>query len=265
MAGQAEVIAGVRTVKSADRALLLLEYLISSREPRTLKEVTETLAIPRASAYALLVTLQRRGWVEVHENRYSPGLRSLQAAVAAIDLDPTVRRTEQVRFALNSELQETVHLARLDSSEVVYIQSLTAPNRHSALIRLGRRLQAHTCALGKALLATRPWAEVSQLLPETLNAVTSHTITDREVLRQELETTAARGYAEEVEENTLGVTCFAVAVPVVTTPTYAISCSMPLDGLAQGHKNLVRDRLLQAAQRLASDIADYRDFRTHAG
>ena len=258
MADQGEEVSGVRTVKSADRALALLEYLISSRDPRTLKEVTEALAIPRASAYALLVTMERRGWVEATENRYSPGLRSLQAAVSAIDLDPTVRRTEQVRYALNSELRETVHLARLDKSEVVYIQSLTAPNRHSALLRLGRRLPAHACSLGKVLLAARPWSDVSAILPKVLTAVTTHTITDRDVLRLELEKTAARGYAEETEENTLGLTCYAVAVPAVTTPSYAISCSMPPDGLTAEHKYLVRDRLLQAAQRLASDIGDYR-------
>nr|WP_279432358.1 IclR family transcriptional regulator [Aeromicrobium phragmitis] len=254
----------MRTVKSADRALQLLEYLIQSPAPRTLKEVTEALQIPRASTYALLVTLQRRGWVEVNDNRFSLGLRSLQAAVTAIDLDPTVRRTEPLRQALNSDLKETVHLARLDGADVVYIQSLTAPDRPSALTRPGRRLPAHACALGKALLATRDWNEVNAVLPDVLTPVTSRTITSRARLREELEQVARHGYAMEVEENTLGLTCYAIAVPALPRPSYAISCSMPLDALAQEHRDLVRDRLLQAAQRLEAEIEPHRTFTAPA-
>lgn len=245
---------GVRTVKSADRTVALLETLIQSRTPLTLREVTQAMDIPRASAYALLVTLQRSGWVDANDNRFSPGLRLLEAAVAAIDLDPVVRRTEAVRHELNSELQETVHLARLDGEDVVYIQSLTAPNRHSVLTRPGRRLGAHACALGKALLAERPWEEVEQMLPESLGRVTEHTITTHDKLRAELKKTAEAGYATDVEENTLGVTCYAIAVPTATAPEYAISCSVPLDDASDDHIRLVRDRLLQASQHLRRDV-----------
>ncbi|WP_185973163.1 IclR family transcriptional regulator [Aeromicrobium piscarium] len=264
MSDETAAISGVRTVKSADRALQLLEYLIQSPEPRTLKEVTEALQIPRASTYALLVTLQRRGWVDANDNRFSLGLRSLQAAVTAIDLDPTVRRTEQVRQRLNADLKETVHLARLDGADVVYIQSFTAPDRPSALTRPGRRLPAYACALGKALLATREWDEVDAALPQELAPVTSRTITSRPQLRSELEQIARDGYAKEVEENTLGLTCYAIAVPATPRPSYAISCSMPLDALEQEHHALVRDRLLQAAQRLAADVDPHPSYRAPA-
>ncbi|SCL24921.1 IclR family transcriptional regulator [Micromonospora inyonensis] len=244
---------GVRTVKSADRALAVLEYLIESREPRTLRDVTRDLAIPRASAYALLLTLQRRGWVDVDDSRFTLGLRSLQAAVAAIDLDPTVRRTESIRHELNAELGETIHLGRLDGAEIVYVQTLTAPNRMSALTRPGRRLPAHASALGKALFAARPWRLVSEVLPKKLEMITPHTVTTRTELKKQLETTAKVGYSTEIEENTLGIMCYAIAVPADPYPSYAISCSVPLTNLDEEHRATVRNRLLQAANQLASN------------
>ncbi|MEU4234522.1 IclR family transcriptional regulator C-terminal domain-containing protein [Nonomuraea sp. NPDC026600] len=45
--------------------------------------------------------------------------------------------------------------------------------------RPGRRLPSRATGLGKAILAGRPWEEVDALLPETLEARTVHTFTDR--------------------------------------------------------------------------------------
>lgn len=242
---------GVRTVKSADRTLALLEYLIQASEPRTLREVSEDLQLPRASAYALLLTLQRRGWVESVSNRYTLGLRTLEAAIAAIDLDPVVRHTERVRYSLIGELGETIHLARLDGCDVVYLQSLIAPDRPNVLTRPGRRLPAYASALGKAIFAYWDWADVTARLPATFDRLTAHTVPDIGALRSQVVEAKLAGYSCEREENTPGVVCYAVAVPSQKRPEYAISCSIPSRHISPALEETVRDRLLQAAAELS--------------
>lgn len=244
---------GVRTVKSADRTLALLEYLIQAQEPRTLREVSEDLGLPKASAYALLLTLQRRGWVEAVANRFTLGLRTLEAAIATIDLDPVVRQTERVRYSLISELGETIHLARLDGGEVVYLQSLVAPDRPAILTRPGRRLPAYASALGKAIFAARPWETVLPVLPDSFERITPHTVADIEALHEQVTTAAEVGYSYECEENSPGITCYAIAVPHDDVPDYAISCSIPSKHLSPALEEAVKSRLLRAATELGAE------------
>lgn len=54
------------------------------------------------------------------------------------------------------------------------------------------------------------------MLPETLPALTEHTITDREKLIEELHAVREQGIAVDREENTLGLRCFGVAIPYRT-------------------------------------------------
>jgi DNA-binding IclR family transcriptional regulator len=244
--------AGVRTVKSADRTLALLEYLMGAAEPKSLRNVSEDLGIPRASAYALLVTLQRRGWVDSTGNRFRLGLSSLRAAASVIELDDTVRATQQVRNHLATQLSETVHLARIDGCDVVYLQTFVSPHSLSVVTKPGRRLPASATALGKALLAHRPWEEVNEMLPKRLESLTNHTITTRTALKEELILTAQRGYAIEHEENTIGLRCFAVAVPLADPPLYAISVSVPTPRVNPRHEAAIISALMEASASLGS-------------
>src|SRR6478752_7517445 len=91
--------------------------------------------------------------------------------------------------------------------------------------RVGRRLPAHSTSLGKALLSTYTDEQVRKMLPETLPALTEHTLTDREKLIEELHAVREQGYAVDREENTLGLRCFGVAIPYRTPARDAISCS----------------------------------------
>ncbi|WP_114906518.1 IclR family transcriptional regulator [Ornithinimicrobium murale] len=244
---------GVRTVKSADRTLALLEYLMSVREPMTLRSVSEDLGIPRASAYALLVTLQRRGWVDSAGSRFRLGLSALRAAASVIDLDDTVRATEGIRNELAAQLSETVHLARLDGTDVVYLQSFISPHSLSVVTRPGRRLPAWTTALGKALLADRPWAEVDQLLPKRLEGITQHSVTTRAALRRDLAEAAEAGYAQDDEENTIGLRCYAISVPLVDPPLYAISVSVPTPRVTSKNEKQIIQALRSARATLSTN------------
>jgi DNA-binding IclR family transcriptional regulator len=241
---------GVTPVKSADRTVQILEYLSSATTARTLRNVSDDLKIPRASAYALLMTLEKRNWVESTDGRYRLGIRSLRASAHFVETDETVNATAAVLDELSQRFDETIHLARLDGDEIVYI--VTRPSSHAVaiVIRPGRRLPATVTGLGKALLAARPWPEVEALVPKLAPALTPHTITSHAALREELEATRARGYALDEQESALGVRCVAVTVDLETPPLYAISCSMPTVRVTAALHAEVIDGLLEAKRRL---------------
>ncbi|TMR97118.1 IclR family transcriptional regulator [Nonomuraea basaltis] len=242
-----EVGGGVRSVKSAERTIAVLEYLSSAAQARTLREVSADLGFPRASGYALLTTLVSTGWVETDgASRYRIGIRALRAGAAYVERDDVVQRAQPMMNELNIELGETVHLARLDGAEVVYLA--TNISRHSLAVvsRPGRRLPSWATGLGKAILAGRPWEEVDELLPEILEPRTIHTITDRATLRAELEEIRRRGHAVDEQESTLGLRCFAVALDFGSAPNEALSCSIPVVRLSPEREEEIVAALLQA-------------------
>jgi DNA-binding IclR family transcriptional regulator len=237
-------------VKSAYRTIDLLEALAEASGPLTLTQLQHRLAIPKSSLHGLLTTLTARGWVEETPGGYGIGLRALRTGAAYLDRDPVVRAAGPVLMALQRQLDETIHLARLDGPNVVYLASRESPHHLRVTSRIGHRLPAHATALGLALLATRSREEVEALLPDTLTALTPGTVTDRDELDAELTQTRERGWANESGQNTPGLCCFAVAIPSTHPANYALSCSIPIARLTPEHQRAVVAALTEGADEL---------------
>lgn len=241
---------GVRPVKSAERTLKVLELLSEAHGSLGLREISERLDLPRASAHALLVTLVKHGWVDHDRGEYRLGIRCLRTSAAFVEADPVVKQAERLVSELNAELSETIHLACLDGSDVVYLLTSPTPHALASVSRPGRRMPGWVTALGKAVLAERPWAEVEPLLPQQITPLTAKTLTTREALRADLEATLERGYAIDDEESSVGLKCFAVAIGLDLPITHALSCPVPMARLDDGQEQQIIGRLLEVKREL---------------
>ncbi|MFJ2189147.1 IclR family transcriptional regulator [Kitasatospora sp. NPDC087861] len=239
-------------VKSAVRTVKLLEYFAGHAGLHSLADVQEALGYPKSSLYMLLRTLVDLGWVETDltGTRYGIGVRALLVGTSYIDGDEVVAATRPALDRLADETSETIHLARLDGTDVVYLATRASQHYLRPFTRVGRRLPAHSTALGKALLATHTDEEVERLLPERLEPLTEHSHTSRAALLDDLRAIRERGYATDREENTAGLCCFGVPVPNRTPARDAVSCSVPVARLTPGREQMIRDALLTAQERL---------------
>lgn len=246
-------------VKSADRTVELLEVLSASDRRLTLTELHRELSYPKSSLYMLLQTLVARGWVEVDSDRgtYGIGVRALLVGTSYLDHDPVVRAAIRVMEQVRQNINETVHLARLDGADVVYLASRESEHHLRVVSRVGRRLPAHSTSLGKAVLSTRTPEEVDQILPDVLNPLTPNTVTDRAALHEQLAGFRNVGYAHEREENTPGLGCFAVALPYRNPVLDAMSCSVPLGRLDPEHERQVIAALLDAARTITELLRQF--------
>ena len=115
---------------------------------------------------------------------------------------------------LVDELGESANLAMLDGDEIVYIAQ--AQSRHSMRMftEVGRRVEPHCTAVGKAIMATMPIDEVREILKRSgMPRHTDTTITDPEEFIGQLAFSAEHGYAVDEGEQETGVRCVAVAIP----------------------------------------------------
>jgi DNA-binding IclR family transcriptional regulator len=245
-------VPGAGPVKSALRTVELLEYFAGHRGLHSLAELQQNLGYPKSSLYMLLRTLTDLGWVETDSTGtlYGIGLRALLVGTSYIDGDHIVRAARETLDWLAETTTETVHLARLDGTDVVYLTTRESQHYLRPMSRVGRRLPAHTTSLGKALLAERTDQQVREMLPEHLGALTAHTLVDHDALARDLAGTRQRGYAVDHEENVLGVRCFGAAVRYQRPARDAISCSVPVARLTPGREEQLVTAVLTARDRL---------------
>jgi DNA-binding IclR family transcriptional regulator len=243
-------------VKSARRAIELLEAFGSNHAWTSLTDLHASTGFPRSSLHGLLRTLRDLGWIEADEagTRFRLGVRALICGTAYLDRDPVMPYATDALERVREQTGLTAHYARLCGAEIVYLE--TRESRHSAHLvsRVGRTLPAHATSLGKALLAELSDAELTELLPATLPALTDSTITDRETLRAELAATRERGYATEREQGTPGVACAAAVVPYRIPATDAMSCSMPASKATDDELGQVGTLLHEVTQDLSQRL-----------
>ncbi|WP_330288657.1 IclR family transcriptional regulator [Streptomyces sp. NBC_00576] len=229
---------GVRSVKSAARTVALLELLAARGEqPSRLDELAEELGVPRSSMYQLLQTLVDCGWVrsDATGSLYGIGIRALLTGTGYLDGDRRIRAVRPYLDEASDALGETIHLARIDGPDVVYLATRESHEYLRTISRVGRRVPAHAGALGKALLAERLDTELP--LPEgELAALTENTHTTRAALHADLAEVRERGYSVDREETVAGLAGFGFALRYDTPATDAISCSVPVARLTPEHE-----------------------------
>lgn len=221
----------IRLVKSAERALAILEVLGAARGPVTVTELHKQTGYPRSSLHQLVHTMIAMNWIEstMDGALLGVGSRALLVGTAYLDRDPALGLATRTLELIRETTGYTTHYARLVGPSVIYLATREAHAPHHVTSRVGRELPAHATSLGKALLAELTTAEVSYELPaEPLPQLTPHTVSTHAALFAEMERTRERGYSVEREENTIGLGCIGVAVPYRIPATDAISCSIPI-------------------------------------
>ena len=221
---------GAGAVKSADRLMTLFEHLADVGEAPFVA-ITAALSIPNSSAYQLLQTACRRGFVDFDETTrcYRLGLRIWEVAQSFggnADLPGTA---QPLMDALSQETGETVQLAGLDGVENVYLAIAESSQPMKLVSTVGARLPAHTTGVGKVLLAGLSDDELAERFRGlVLERFTRNTLGSLPELLSEVRRIRKQGFGEDNEEYVVGCRC--IAMPVHRTdgrPLAAISVSIP--------------------------------------
>lgn len=243
-------------VKSARRAVELLEAFGAHHAWLSLTDLHHHTGIPRSSLHGLLRTLRDVGWIESDEagTRFRLGVQALICGTAYLDRDPVMPYATDALERLRDQVGYTCHFARINGPDIVYLQTRESRTSAHLVSRVGRTLPAHATALGKALLAELADDELTAVLPQQLSALTEQTITDREALRSELAIVRERGYAGERGQSSADVACVAAVVPYRIPGTDAMSCSIPAEKGTDSELERVGTLLREVAQDLSRQL-----------
>ncbi|MFD6822011.1 IclR family transcriptional regulator [Streptomyces sp. NPDC060085] len=208
---------------SVDKAFsLLIAFGDRGSSGLGVSELARRAELSKSTAYRVLGMLERNGVVERVGTDYRLGERLYQLGRAVYA--PAQEGVRDFLLPYLTEIYErtrqTVHLAALHGTDVVYLAKLYGHRQAPIPSRIGGRLPAHATAVGKVLLAYDADA-ATQALSRLLPRFTRCTITDPDDLAAELERIRRTGIAFDDEESQLGLSC--VAAPVLGRAGQAVA------------------------------------------
>jgi DNA-binding IclR family transcriptional regulator len=245
-------------IASVDNALRLL-LLFRSQSRVRLSEASEHLGVAHSTAHRLMAMLAYHGFVrqEQDSRTYIAGPALVEIGLAAVRQLDIRRHARPVLERLAGSLDETVHLAVLEGSNVRYLDAIESSRALRVASRTGAVLAASCTASGKALLAELPDAEVSALFADeaALPRLTPRSITTRSALLAELRKVREAGCAVNQEESEEGVASVAIAVrgrPHV--PVAALVVSAPLSRMTEQTTMKIQNDLREQAAWLEDQL-----------
>ncbi len=245
---------------SLRRALGLLMYLAEDDghpQGTSLTDLATGLGMSKSTVLRLVAPLRETRLVDQDPESGHYRLGPQNALLGQVYLERLdIRRTASpLLHQLAQDAREAVHLVSFDPPEIVYIDKVESPQAVRMHSRVGGRQPAYCTATGKAFLAHSTDAVLAEVLAAGLPARTPSTLTTPALLRAELSSVRALGYAVDDVENERDIRC--VAAPVfghTGTVLTAISVSGPASRVTHERLPELAGQVMGAARALTERL-----------
>jgi IclR family transcriptional regulator, KDG regulon repressor len=206
-AAKTESASKQRRLSSVGTAIQLLKAFSEEQVDIGISELSRRLGVAKSTVHRLAATLAAEGLLEQDQET-----EKYRLGIALFRLGALVRRRMDVSsqgrpylYELREKTNETVHLAILDGTEIMYVYNLESTQAIRMRSDLGVRKPAYCTAEGQAILAFQPRAVVDAVIVQGLSPRTPQTITDPAKLIKALAAVRKRGCAIEDEESEIGM------------------------------------------------------------
>lgn len=246
-----------QSVSTAEKVLDVLLLFDESRPALTADEISALMDTSRSTTYRYIRTLRDKGFLEKSDGgvfRLGPRLLDLgRAARRKRDLrDIALPVMEEVAEAT----RETALLTRIFGREAVCVERVEGSQTIRISFERGHVQPLHAGASSKILLAYLDESEWNEHLALPLERFTEHTITDSELLKEQLREIRQQGYC--ISDGEVDAGARAVAVPILDTRgrlVAGLSTAGPAfrmdDATVQRHLDLLRSGAAKIQEQLA--------------
>lgn len=194
-------------IPAVQKTFAILELFVHDSRPRTMSEVSRTLALPISTTSSLLYTILSCGYLARDEDgRFSLSLKLWAEGRCAHGLTQLQEVASAAMQKLTRETGLTSVLAVQDGDQLVWIGKIDGNRDIRLAAQVGKRMHPHHTSSGKAILAYLPEERVQKIVESAgLPKFTRNTITSLGALKRELAGVRQRGYATDDEETSIGI------------------------------------------------------------
>ena len=258
-----------QVLSSVTNALRILKSFSAFEPTKKVSELAESLDLAKSTVSRLMSTLAHEGFIikDKENQSYRLGVSVLTlAGIVTNDLD-IHKEAAPILHKLVNDTGETTHLAVMDGLDTIYIHKEECYHPVRILTHLGRRNPSYCTSSGKVLLAFSEDHIVEDVIDQGLISHTSNSITDADVLRNELKIVREQKYAVSTEELTEGTK--SVAAPIRDYTGRVVSAVTVVGPIQRMKEYKIRDiaAKVTAAAKEASERLGYdeRFFRETQG
>jgi DNA-binding IclR family transcriptional regulator len=188
------------STKTIDRSFRVVETLQELGGARV-TEVAEELDMADSTVHRYLKSLRENEYVAKEGDMYHLGLRFLDLGDNVRNRKALYRIAEPKVKSVAEQTNERAEFIVEEFGRAVFVHRHVGSSAIQADSHLGKRLPMHATSAGKVILANLPEARVERILDRTgLEQYTEQTITDEEVLYDQLDNIAQKGVALNHEE-----------------------------------------------------------------
>jgi IclR family transcriptional regulator, KDG regulon repressor len=246
-----------QSVRSVDRAMDILLCFTHEEPTKSLTQIAESIHMSKTTVHRLLATLENKRFItrDKVSGLYRLGFRFIEMASLVLQDVELHRWAHPYLQRLSAEYGETVDLAILDGSHVIYLEVIESPQRVKLAAAVGQRLPATYTASGKALLAYLPDDLARKIIIDNIAEVSNRTPISLPDMLAELRLTAERGYSVSEQEYEEAIN--AVAVPlfdVERNPIASIAIVGPSYRLTKDRLPALGESLRTMTQVISSEI-----------
>lgn len=238
--------------RPTSRVLDILELLSSSTEGYTLTEIADAINIPKSSIFPVIHTMNQRRFISINKqtSKYIIGINTFAVGSFYLNkLDILELIKEEMKHIVDEGL-ETCQLGVLDKTDVLYIAKIDSLQPIRLISSVGNRLPAYCTALGKSLLCDYSISKLRTLYHNKLKSYTKNTITNFDVLHEQLVVIRETNIAMECEESTDHIKCIAVPVYKDNRIVLSISVAIPTFRETPEKIELIKKLLIQSKNKI---------------
>lgn len=239
------------------KALRILEAFSADKFEWGIRELGRELNINPTSTYNLVRTFYNAGYLiqNAENQRYSLGPKVMKLAGVYTRHSPIPTIAHNVFETYSDRFKYNFYLGTLNRYELVYLAVLDGRGPIKIVVDPGGTTALHSTALGKVLLAFQDDEFIQGFLESsTLHAYTPRSVTDPEILWDQIRDARQKGYAINDGEHFDDVG--AVGVPIndhTGRVTMGVSLAYPRYDLK--HHRIDVDELIELALEIAREIA----------
>lgn len=137
-------------IHSILRASRILKTFSAEKRQLKISELARQLGLDRSTTYRILLSLEEAGLVEKDPSTgaYALGLGAFELGNAYLRQKDLIQTAGPIMAELARRVQETVHLAVLSDTEIVYLDKVDSPRTLGVMSKIGQRSLLYCTALG---------------------------------------------------------------------------------------------------------------------
>ncbi|EKQ55019.1 MULTISPECIES: IclR family transcriptional regulator [unclassified Clostridium] len=207
-------------VQSVERALDILDCLAEYPKGCGIGELSKNLNLSKSTIHRIITTLKYKDYVTQNKEneKYKLGIKLLNLSSSITNSMDLITTARPYIYDFASKVDEVIHLCIPDESfsNIIYVDKVSSENTSRNIVMsssIGKKAPIYCTASGKLLLSQYSDDKIRELLKDTkFVKYAENTITDINILLDEIHEIRKNLYAFDNIEYDTGVICIAVPI-----------------------------------------------------